>query len=79
MPQDLPFIPEGEWKYEVIPGVKKQFNIVKGICERLKKVGCENIYLTSVPGSEEFWKNCGFTSTDLLDPDNGLHIWIRNI
>ena len=52
---------------------------VRRICERLKKVGCENIYLTSVPGSEEFWKNCGFTSTDLLDPDNGLHIWIRNI
>mgnify|MGYP000223065365 FL=1 len=27
--RDLPFIPQGQWKYEVIPGVKKQFNIVK--------------------------------------------------
>ena len=30
----MPFIPQGQWKYEVIPGVKKQFNIVKEILNR---------------------------------------------
>ena len=31
--ETLPFLPE-EFKYEVIPGVKKQFNIVKGLLHR---------------------------------------------
>ena len=30
----LPFIPEN-WKYEIIPAVKKQFNIVSKILKRL--------------------------------------------
>ena len=29
----LPFLPQ-EWKYEVIPGVKKQYKIVEGLLNR---------------------------------------------
>ena len=47
--QDLPFIPEGEWKYEVIPGVKKQFNIVKGL---LNREDVETIYVCTDSGRE---------------------------
>lgn len=52
---------------------------VKHICERLNKAGCEKVYLTSISESKYFWENNGFVKTDLLDPDNGLNIWIRNI
>lgn len=51
---------------------------VNHICEQLNKAGCEKIYLTSIPESECFWANSGFVKTDLLDPDNGLNIWIKN-
>lgn len=47
--KDLPFIPESEWKYEVIPGVKKQFNIVKGI---LNRDDVETIYVCTDSGRE---------------------------
>lgn len=47
--KDLPFIPEGEWKYEVIPGVKKQFNIVKGI---LNRDDVDTIYVCTDSGRE---------------------------
>lgn len=52
---------------------------VKYICEQLNKSGCEKVYLTSIPESEYFWANSGFVKTNLIDPDNGLNIWIRNI
>ena len=46
--KDLPFIPE-EWKYEVIPGVKKQFEIVKGI---LNRDDVDTIYVCTDSGRE---------------------------
>ncbi len=44
----LPFIPE-EFKYEVIPSVKKQFNIVKGL---LTRDDVETIYVCTDSGRE---------------------------
>ncbi|MCR5703491.1 MAG: type IA DNA topoisomerase [Eubacterium sp.] len=46
--RDLPFIPQ-EWKYEVIPGVKKQFGIVKGI---LNREDVDTIYVCTDSGRE---------------------------
>lgn len=46
--RDLPFIPK-EWKYEIIPGVKKQFQIVKGI---LNREDVETIYVCTDSGRE---------------------------
>ena len=47
--KDLPFIPEGDWKYEVIPGVKKQFEIVKGL---LTREDVDTIYVCTDSGRE---------------------------
>lgn len=47
--KDLPFLPEAEWKYEVIPGVKKQFNVVKGI---LTREDVDTIYVCTDSGRE---------------------------
>ncbi len=44
----LPFMPK-EYKYEVIPSVEKQFNIVKGLLQR-EDVGC--IYVATDSGRE---------------------------
>ncbi len=44
----LPFIP-AEWKYEVIPAVQKQFNIVSGL---LKRQDIETIYVCTDSGRE---------------------------
>ncbi|MCI9080815.1 MAG: type IA DNA topoisomerase [Lachnospiraceae bacterium] len=44
----LPFIPE-EFKYEVIPGVKKQYKIVSGL---LKRPDVETIYVCTDSGRE---------------------------
>ena len=44
----LPFLPR-EFKYEVIPGVKKQFEIVKGL---LNRPDVENIYVCTDSGRE---------------------------
>ena len=44
----LPFIPE-TFKYEVIPGVQKQFNIVKGL---LNRPDVETIYVCTDSGRE---------------------------
>lgn len=44
----LPFIPT-EWKYEVIPAVKKQFDIVSGL---LKREDVEKIYVCTDSGRE---------------------------
>ena len=44
----LPFIPE-TFKYEVIPGVQKQFNIVKGL---LNRPDVERIYVCTDSGRE---------------------------
>lgn len=46
---DLPFLPEKEWKYEVIPGVKKQFKIVKEI---LNRDDVDTIYVCTDSGRE---------------------------
>lgn len=46
--RDLPFIPE-DWKYEVIPGVKKQFKIVKDI---LNRDDVDTIYVCTDSGRE---------------------------
>ena len=45
----MPFIPQGQWKYEVIPGVKKQFNIVKEI---LNRDDVDTIYVCTDSGRE---------------------------
>lgn len=47
--RDLPFIPQGQWKYEVIPGGKKQFNIVKEI---LNRDDVDTIYVCTDSGRE---------------------------
>ena len=44
----LPFLPR-EFKYEVIPGVQKQFNIVKGL---LNRPDVERIYVCTDSGRE---------------------------
>ncbi|MBO5478431.1 MAG: type IA DNA topoisomerase [Clostridia bacterium] len=44
----LPFIPE-EWKYEIIPAVQNQFNIVEGL---LKREDVEEIYNAGDSGRE---------------------------
>ena len=44
----LPFVPK-EWKYEVIPNVEKQFNIVKGL---LQREDIEEIYNAGDSGRE---------------------------
>lgn len=44
----LPFLPK-EWKYEVIDGVKKQFNIVKGL---LNREDVDTIYVCTDSGRE---------------------------
>ena len=46
--QTLPFIPK-EYKYEVIPAVKKQFEIVKGV---LTREDVERIYVCTDSGRE---------------------------
>lgn len=46
--KDLPFIPK-DWKYEVIPGVKKQFGIVKGL---LTREDVDTIYVCTDSGRE---------------------------
>ncbi len=46
--KDLPFIPK-EWKYEIIPGVKKQFGIVKGL---LTREDVDTIYVCTDSGRE---------------------------
>ena len=46
--QTLPFIPE-EYKYEVIPGVKKQFDIVSGL---LNRPDVTTIYVCTDSGRE---------------------------
>lgn len=45
----LPFFPEGEWKYEVIDGVKKQFHVVSKLLNR-NDVDC--IYVCTDSGRE---------------------------
>lgn len=44
----LPFLPK-EWKYEVIPSVKKQFDIVKGL---LNREDVDRIYICTDSGRE---------------------------
>ena len=46
--ETLPFIP-AEWKYEVIPAVQKQFNIVSGL---LKRDDVDTIYVCTDSGRE---------------------------
>ncbi len=48
--EDLPFIPQkGEWKYEIIPSAKKQYNIVKAI---LCSKDVDTIYVCTDSGRE---------------------------
>lgn len=47
--KDLPFIPDNDWKYEVIPSVKKQFGIVKEI---LNRDDVDTIYVCTDSGRE---------------------------
>lgn len=46
--ETIPFIPQ-EWKYEVIPSVKKQFGIVKGL---LNRKDVDTIYICTDSGRE---------------------------
>ena len=63
----LPFLPR-EFKYEVIPGVKKQFEIVKGLLNR-PDVEMTHLILQTplVDGAELFQKDHGI----LFDPVGG--------
>lgn len=52
---------------------------VSDICNNLKELGCSQIYLTSVHQSEHFWLNNGFHNSGLIDPDNELPIFIKDL
>ena len=47
----LPFIPK-EWKYEIIPAVEKQFNIVKELLQRVQNGGVEEVIMATNPDVE---------------------------
>lgn len=63
-----------EWRNKYIGS-----RCVKNICEKLKNRGCPQVYLTSVPASEEFWRKNKFVKSDLIDLDNQLFIWLKGV
>lgn len=54
-------------------------NIVTDICNKLKGLDCPKVYLTTVLQSERFWTNAGFNNSGLVDPDNELPIFIKDL
>ena len=49
------------------------------ICNKLYEAGCPQVYLTSVPNSDNFWNNNVFVKSNLFDPYNKLNIWFRQL
>ena len=71
--QTLPFIPE-EFKYEVIPSVAKQFQIVSGI---LNREDVDTIYVCTDSGREEILRGIR-EAKDLSEYDNlGASAYLR--
>lgn len=69
----LPFIPE-EYKYEVIPSVSKQFNIVKGL---LNREDVETIYVCTDSGREgEYIYRLVDQVADVSDSKDKRRVWI---
>jgi len=69
----LPFMPE-EYKYEVLDGVAKQFNIVKGLLNR-EDVGC--IYVCTDSGREgEYIYRLVDRMAEVPDTKNKKRVWI---
>lgn len=69
----LPFIPE-EFKYEVIPSVSKQFNIVKGL---LNRADVETIYVCTDSGREgEYIYRLVDQAAGVSDSKDKRRVWI---
>ena len=69
----LPFIPE-EFKYEVIPSVSKQFNIVKGL---LNRADVETIYVCTDSGREgEYIYRLVDQAAEVSDSKDKRRVWI---
>lgn len=69
----LPFIPE-EYKYEVIPSVSKQFNIVKGL---LNREDVETIYVCTDSGREgEYIYRLVDQVAEVSDSKDKRRVWI---
>ena len=69
----LPFIPE-EFKYEVIPSVSKQFNIVKGL---LNRAYVETIYVCTDSGREgEYIYRLVDQAAGVSDSKDKRRVWI---
>ena len=69
----LPFIPE-EFKYEVIPSVSKQFNIVKGL---LNRADVETIYVCTDSGREgEYIYRLVDQAAQVSDSKDKRRVWI---
>lgn len=69
----LPFIPE-EFKYEVIPSVSKQFNIVKGL---LNRADVETIYVCTDSGREgEYIYRLVDQAAGVSDAKDKRRVWI---
>ena len=69
----LPFIPE-EFKYEVIPSVSKQFNIVKGL---LNRADIETIYVCTDSGREgEYIYRLVDQAAEVSDSKDKRRVWI---
>ncbi len=71
--ETLPFIPE-QYKYEVIPNVKKQFNIVKGL---LNREDVESIYVCTDSGREgEYIYRLVDQMAQVPDTKKKYRVWI---
>ena len=69
----MPFIPE-EFKYEVIPSVSKQFNIVKGL---LNRADVETIYVCTDSGREgEYIYRLVDQAAQVSDSKDKRRVWI---
>ena len=69
----LPFIPE-EWKYEIIPAVERQFNIVKSL---LQREDVEQIYNAGDSGREgEYIQRLVFMMAKPNPKDKIKRVWI---
>lgn len=69
----LPFLPE-DWKYEIIPSVAKQFNIVKGL---LNREDVDKIYICTDSGREgEYIYRLVDQMAQVPDSKDRRRVWI---
>ena len=68
----LPFIPEN-WKYEIIPAVKKQFNIVSGL---LNRKDVDTIYVCTDSGREGEYIYRLVEQMAMVKDKNRKRVWI---